>query len=149
MKFRETPLPGVYVIEQEIARDQRGGFARFFCMNEYAEVGLDPRIAQCSVSYNTRRGTLRGLHYQADPQPETKTVRCLSGAAYDVVADLRPDSPTKHRWFGIELRADSGTAVYIPAGCAHGFITLEDETSLEYLISDLLRPGGGAWCALR
>ncbi|HEY0713547.1 MAG TPA: dTDP-4-dehydrorhamnose 3,5-epimerase family protein [Polyangia bacterium] len=136
MRFRETSLSGVYVTEQEIARDQRGGFARFFCAREYEERGLDSRVVQCSVSYNDRRGTLRGLHYQADPNPETKTVRCLTGAAYDVVADLRPGSPTRHRWFGLELRAGSGLAVYIPAGCAHGFITLEDDTSLEYLISD-------------
>jgi dTDP-4-dehydrorhamnose 3,5-epimerase len=136
MKFHETPLAGVYIIEQELVRDDRGTFARFFCGREYAERGLDARVAQCSVSHNTRRGTLRGLHYQAEPHPETKTVRCVKGAAYDVVADLRPQSPTKHRWFGIELRPEAANAVYIPAGCAHGFVTLEDETSLEYVISD-------------
>ena len=140
MKFCSTPLYGVFITEQEIARDQRGGFARFFCAREYGERGLDTRIAQCSVSYNSKRGTLRGLHYQADPNPETKTVRCLTGAAYDVVADLRLDSPTRHKWFAVELRAGNGTAVYIPRGCAHGFITLEDDTSLEYLISDFYIP---------
>ena len=139
MKFRETPLAGVFLLEQEVSRDDRGGFARFFCAREYAERGLDARVAQCSVSYNARRGTLRGMHYQAAPHGEAKTVRCLSGAAYDVVADLRPDSPTRHRWFGVELSAH-GPAVYIPPDCAHGFITLADDTTLEYLISDFYVP---------
>jgi dTDP-4-dehydrorhamnose 3,5-epimerase len=139
VKFRETPLPGVFVLEQELARDERGAFGRFFCAREYAELGLDARIAQCSVSYNKRRGTLRGLHYQAAPHAETKTVRCLAGAAYDVVADLRPGSPTRHRWFAMELIAD-GPAIYIPQHCAHGFVTLTDDTALEYLISDSYVP---------
>jgi dTDP-4-dehydrorhamnose 3,5-epimerase len=140
MKFRETSLPGVFLIDQELARDERGSFGRFFCAREYAERGLDTRVAQCSVSNNALSGTLRGLHYQAEPHPESKTVRCLKGAAYDVVVDLRTDSPTKHRWFGVELSADAGTAIYIPAGCAHGFLTLRDNTSLEYVISDFYIP---------
>jgi dTDP-4-dehydrorhamnose 3,5-epimerase len=135
VKFVETPLRGVFVIEQEVARDPRGGFGRFFCGREYGERGLESKLAQCSVSYNTSRGTLRGLHYQAAPHAEVKTVRCIKGAAFDVIADLRADSPTRHQWFGIELRADLATAVYIPADCAHGFVTLQDDTQLEYLIS--------------
>jgi dTDP-4-dehydrorhamnose 3,5-epimerase len=136
VKFNPTSLPGVFIIEQEPVSDERGAFARFFCADEYREHGLDVRIAQCSVSKNARRGTLRGLHYQDAPRAESKTVRCLKGAAFDVIADLRPESPTRYGWFGVELRADSGTAVYAPAGCAHGFLTLEDDTWLEYLISE-------------
>jgi dTDP-4-dehydrorhamnose 3,5-epimerase len=134
VRFQETALPGVVVLEQEHARDDRGSFARFFCIEEYVAHGMDPRVAQGSVSYNSHRGTLRGLHFQAAPHMETKTVRCIKGAAFDVVADLRQDSPTRLRWVAVELRADVGNAVYIPAGCAHGFMTLEDDTWLEYLI---------------
>lgn len=140
MKFTETVLSGVYVIEQELARDQRGSFARFFCAREYAERGLDGRVAQCSLSHNAVRGTLRGMHYQAAPHAESKTVRCIRGAVLDVVADLRPESATKHRWFAMELRASEGNALYIPPGCAHGFVTLENDSSLEYLISEFYVP---------
>lgn len=140
MRFVETPLQGVYVVEQEAARDTRGAFARTFCGREYTDRGLDGRVAQISVSTNTARGTLRGLHFQAAPHEEAKTVRCLSGAVFDVVVDLRTDSPTRRRWFGVELTPRAGNALYIPAGCAHGFVTLEADTSLEYVISTFYVP---------
>lgn len=135
MRFTETPLRGVYVVEQEPARDARGAFARTFCAREYEERRLDPRVAQISVSFNTLRGTLRGLHFQAAPHDEAKTVRCLTGAVFDVAVDLRAGSPTRHKWFGLELTPRAANALYIPAGCAHGFVTLDDDTSLEYVIS--------------
>jgi dTDP-4-dehydrorhamnose 3,5-epimerase len=140
LRFRETPLAPACLIEPDPVWDERGYFDRVFCARELRERGLDDRVAQCSVSYNARRGTLRGLHYQDRPAPEAKTVRCLRGAAYDVIVDLRPGSPTRHRWFAVELSARGGTAIHVPAGFAHGFITLEDDTALEYLISEFYVP---------
>lgn len=135
MIFTPLPLSGAWLIEPERRPDNRGFFARTYCAREYEERGLDPRIAQASVSYNALRGTLRGMHYQAAPHQETKTVSCIAGAAFDVIVDLRPGSPTYLRWHGVELSAGSGRAVYIPEGLAHGFITLADATTLHYLIS--------------
>lgn len=116
--------------------DERGFFARTFCTNEFAIHGLNARIVQCSISFNRRRGTLRGLHYQAAPRAETKLVRCTRGAVYDVVLDLRGDSPTFRQWIGVELTEQKRNMVYIPEGCAHGFLTLADETEVFYQMSE-------------
>ena len=136
MKFREAPLAGAYVIEPERVTDARGSFTRTFCTREFEARGLVTRLAQCSESRNTQTGTLRGLHYQASPYAEAKTVRCIAGSAHDVIVDLRRDSPTRWRWFALKLDARAGTALYIPPGFAHGFMTLEPETTLEYWISE-------------
>jgi dTDP-4-dehydrorhamnose 3,5-epimerase len=135
VRFVPTPLAGAYVIEQERHVDERGFFARTYCAQEFRDHGLEPGLAQCSVSFNHRRGTLRGLHYQAPPFAEVKLVRCTRGALYDVTVDLRPDSPTFRRWFGVELMEDAGRALYIPRGFAHGFYALADATELAYQIS--------------
>ena len=140
MRFVETPLPGAYVVEPEPAGDERGLFARTFCREEFAALGLDTRVAQCSTSYNRRRGTLRGLHYQAEPYPEAKLVRCTAGSVYDVVVDLRPESHAFRRWFAVELTASSRRALYVPAGVAHGFQTLEDDSEVFYQISEFYHP---------
>lgn len=140
MHFVPTSLPGVYVVEPERLADDRGHFARAWCVREFADRGLETKLVQCSTSYNRRRGTLRGLHYQAAPHEEVKLVRCTRGAAYDVVVDLRPDSPTYRRWVAVELSAENGVAVYIPGGCAHGYQTLADDTELLYQMSEFYYP---------
>jgi dTDP-4-dehydrorhamnose 3,5-epimerase len=140
MRFLETALPGVHVLEQERHADVRGYFARTWCTNELTAHGLDASLLQTSVSYNHRRGTLRGLHYQAPPYAEVKLVRCARGALLDVAVDIRPDSPTFRKWVGVELTADNGKALYIPKGFAHGFYTLADATEVEYFISAEYRP---------
>jgi dTDP-4-dehydrorhamnose 3,5-epimerase len=140
VRFVPTTVTGAYLIEQERHADERGFFARTWCAQEFAEHGLESAFAQCSVSYNHRRGTLRGLHYQAPPFAETKLVRCTRGAVYDVALDLRPASPTFRRWFGVELGADDGRALYVPRGCAHGFYTLADQTEVAYEISTPYTP---------
>ena len=133
--FVATSLPGLFVIEQQRHEDERGFFARTWCSRELAEHGLDPRLAQCSVSFNRRRGTLRGMHYQAPPHAEVKIVRCARGRLFDVAVDLRPDSSTFRKWIGAELSPENGRGLYIPEGFAHGFLTLADETEVEYAIS--------------
>jgi dTDP-4-dehydrorhamnose 3,5-epimerase len=135
VRFIPTPLAGAFVIEQERHADERGFFARTWCARELAEHGLDPSLAQCSISFNRRQGTLRGLHYQAPPHAEVKVVRCTRGAIYDVALDLRPDSPTFRRWAAVELSAANGRALYIPRGCAHGLYSLCDESDVLYQIS--------------
>ena len=140
MRFVSTPLPGVFVIEQQRHADERGHFARTWCEGELAEQGLETRVAQCSDSYNHRRGTLRGMHYQAPPHAEVKVVRCTRGAMFDVAVDLRPHSPTFRKWFGVELRPENGRALYVPRGFAHGFLTLADDTSVSYAISERYAP---------
>jgi dTDP-4-dehydrorhamnose 3,5-epimerase len=135
MKFVETLLPGAFVLEPEPAGDGRGFFARNFCAHEFAERGLNPSIAQCSVSFNHRRGTLRGMHYQSAPFEEAKLVRCTAGAIHDVILDLRPFSPSFRNWIAVELSAANRRMVYIPAGMAHGFQTLEDASEVFYQIS--------------
>jgi dTDP-4-dehydrorhamnose 3,5-epimerase len=132
MRFLPTPLPGAWVIELEQIDDERGSFARSFDAEEFAARGLNPAVAQCNVSLNTRRDTLRGMHYQAEPHGESKLVRCVRGAIFDVAVDLRPDSPTRCRWHGVELNAEDRLAFYIPAGLAHGFQTLTDDTEVLY-----------------
>jgi dTDP-4-dehydrorhamnose 3,5-epimerase len=136
MRFRATPLAGAFIVEPELLEDERGFFARTFCRCEFEERGLNPCVAQCSVSYNRRRATLRGMHYQAAPHEEDKLVRCIRGAIYDVIVDLRPSSATFKRWTGAELSETNRLALYIPRGCAHGFITLADDSEILYQISE-------------
>lgn len=143
MKFTSLALPGVVLIEIEPAEDARGLFARVFCTDEFAAQGLPGAFTQHSISYNRKRGTLRGLHYQVEP-PEGKLVRCVVGAAWDVVADLRPLSPCYRRWCAIELDARRRNAIFVPKGCAHGFQTLTDDTELLYLIDTPYRPGAAS-----
>jgi dTDP-4-dehydrorhamnose 3,5-epimerase len=143
MIFRETPLKGAYQIDLDVRPDVRGFFARTFCRREFESRGLDPGVAQCSLSYNRQRGTLRGMHYQQTPHEEAKLVRCVRGALYDVIVDLRRDSPTFRQWAAFELRAEPGrpaTMVYIPPGFAHGFQTLEDDTEVLYQMSEFHAP---------
>jgi dTDP-4-dehydrorhamnose 3,5-epimerase len=140
VRFLPTVVAGAYVVEPERHLDERGFFARTWCAREFAERGLEPALSQCSVSYNHRRGTLRGLHYQAPPFAEVKLVRCTRGALYDVAVDLRPDSPTYRRWVGVELTADGGQALYVPRGVAHGFYALADATEAAYQISSPHEP---------
>jgi dTDP-4-dehydrorhamnose 3,5-epimerase len=139
MKLAATPLAGAYVVELERHEDDRGFFARTFCCDELAAYGLDTRIVQCSLSRNHRRGTLRGLHYQAAPHDEAKLVRCVRGEVFDVIVDLRERSPTLHRWYGVTLTAERGNALYIPEGLAHGFVTLTDDVDILYQISTRFR----------
>ncbi len=140
MKFEATPLPGAFVITPERLRDERGYFARTFCRREFSERGLNPNIAQCNLSVNARRGTLRGMHFQRPPHEEAKLVRCSAGALFDVIIDLRPSSPTFRRHFGVRLDPSEARMLYVPEGFAHGFLTLEDETEIVYQISDFYDP---------
>jgi len=140
MKFIETKLKGAYIIEPERIEDERGFFARTFCQKEFEEHGLNSKIVQCNISYNKRKGTLRGLHYQIAPKAEVKTVRCTCGAIYDVIIDLRLDSPTYCQWIAVELNAYDRKMLYIPEGFAHGFQTLEDYTELFYHMSEFYAP---------
>lgn len=134
MVFHELPIRGAWAIDVEPSTDERGLFARTFDAGLFAERGLATELAQISTSFNVRAGTLRGLHYQADPHGECKLVRCTAGAAFDVIVDLRPDSATHLRWHGVELSAANRRSVYVPRGVAHGFQTLVDGTELLYLI---------------
>jgi dTDP-4-dehydrorhamnose 3,5-epimerase len=143
LKFVETLLPGAYVLELERLEDERGFFARTWCAEELAAHGLDAQIAQCSLSSNRRRGTLRGMHYQAVPHQEAKIVRCIRGAIYDVIVDLRRDSPTWRRWISVELAADNRRALYVPKDFAHGFQTLTDDAEVFYEMSTPYTPGFG------
>lgn len=136
MIFTETLLAGAFVIEPELLEDARGFFARTWCERELEARGLVTRIAQCSTSFNKRKGTLRGMHYQAPPFAETKIVRCIRGSMYDVIIDLRPESPSFARHFAVVLTADNRKMLYVPGGFAHGFQTLEDDTEVLYQISE-------------
>jgi dTDP-4-dehydrorhamnose 3,5-epimerase len=140
MKFEEMTISGVWLIELERREDSRGFFARTFCEREFAALGLLKRFVQCNLSSNRQRGTLRGMHFQNEPKPEVKLVRCIRGSIYDVVIDLRRDSPTYCKWLGLDLTADNGCALYIPAGIAHGFQTLEDNTDLYYHMGEFYEP---------
>jgi dTDP-4-dehydrorhamnose 3,5-epimerase len=140
MRFTETDIPGAYVIDLEPVGDERGTFARIWAEEELAAHGLTSRLSQCSISRTTRAGTVRGMHFQRSPDEEAKVVRCTRGAIYDVVVDLRPDSPALRNWFAVELSADNGSALYVPEGCAHGFQTLVDDTDVLYLISHPYAP---------
>lgn len=140
MKFLETALKGVWLIEFEPVFDERGFFARTWCREEFLQHGLNPNLAQCSLSFNKHRGTLRGMHYQCEPHQEAKLVRCCSGAIYDVVLDLRPASPTREKWFAAELTPANHKMLYVPEGCAHGFQSLQDESTVFYQISAAYHP---------
>jgi dTDP-4-dehydrorhamnose 3,5-epimerase len=141
MRFIETSLRGAYIIDIEPNRDARGFFARTFCAKEFADQGLETEFVQCSVSHSVQRGTIRGLHYQVPPAGETKLVRCTAGAIYDVIVDLRPESPTYLQHAGVELTAENCRALYIPKMFAHGMQTLADNTEVFYQISEFFAPG--------
>lgn len=135
MIFLSTPISGAHVIQPELVTDERGGFARTFCAEEFAAGGLDARVAQCNTSVNELAGTLRGIHYQAEPHAEAKLVRCTRGAIYDVAVDLRSDSISYLSWFAVELSEENRQAFFIPTGCAHGFQTLTDASEVLYHMS--------------
>lgn len=140
MQFRPLSIAGAMVVEVERREDSRGFFARSFCRDEFAAQGLPPDFVQCNLSWNARRGTLRGMHFQRAPSREGKLVRCTAGAIWDVVLDLRPDSPTYLRWEAAELTASNRRALYIPPGLAHGFQTLADDTEVFYQMTDMYAP---------
>ena len=140
MKFTEQKIKGVYLLEMDPFKDERGSFARQFCRKELAAHGLDFDIKQCNLSENTRKGTLRGLHYQKNPYPEIKIVSCLQGRIFDVIVDLRSDSPTYLQHISTELSAQNGKMLYIPPYCAHGFQTLEDNSSVYYQLGEFFYP---------
>ncbi len=140
MIFHETTLQGAYLIESEPAADSRGSFARVYCRREFEKQGLQVEFVQNSISVNQKRGTLRGLHYQAEPDGEVKLVQCVRGALFDVIVDLRPYSASYGRWFGVELSAENNRLLYVPEGVAHGFQTLADNTAVYYMISAFYAP---------
>ena len=140
MIFRETPIPGAFWIELETHPDERGSFARTFCVREFEAHGLDARVAQCNRSYNRLRGTLRGMHTQRAPHAEAKLVRCTRGAIHDVILDLRPGSAAHGKHVAVTLRANDGHMLFIPAGVHHGFLTLEDDTEVFYQMSEFYEP---------
>jgi dTDP-4-dehydrorhamnose 3,5-epimerase len=138
--FIETKLKGAFLIEPEIIADQRGFFARTWCRQEFAAHQLDAELVQCNISFNAKKSTLRGMHYQVKPHAETKLVRCTKGSLYDVIIDLRPSSATFKQWIGVELTAGNHRMLYIPKGFAHGFLTLEDDTEVFYQMSEFYAP---------
>jgi len=140
MIFTETGVKGAYLLVPVRLEDSRGFFARTWCQQECETYGLNPRVVQCSISFNKTKGTLRGLHYQAAPFEEAKLVRCTMGAVYDVIVDLRPHSPTFMQHFAVILSSDNRTMLYIPEGLAHGFQTLEDNTEVSYQMSEFYHP---------
>jgi dTDP-4-dehydrorhamnose 3,5-epimerase len=140
MRFTETIVRGAYLVDIERREDDRGYFARAFCQREFEALGLSTRIAQVNWSMNVKKGTLRGMHLQAAPHREAKVVCCTRGALYDVVLDLRPDSPSYLRWASAELTPENHGMLYIPGGCGHGFQTLSDETEILYLMSEFYSP---------
>ena len=148
MRFIATPLAGAYLIEPERFSDERGFFARTWCRNEFEEMGLNPNLVQCNISYNKTRGTLRGMHYQKPPFAEAKLVRCTQGAVYDVIIDLRDSSKTFMQWYGVELTVENRKALYVPEGFAHGFVTLQEDTEVLYHMSEFFHAesaGGARW----
>lgn len=140
MKFTKLELRGAYLIELEKRGDHRGFFARLWCQNEFEDHGLVPYIAQANISFTKLKGTIRGLHFQDEPFAETKYVRCVKGALYDVIIDIQPDSPTFMRWYSIELTADNYKMLYVPKGYAHGFQSLQPDTEMTYLVSEFYAP---------
>jgi dTDP-4-dehydrorhamnose 3,5-epimerase len=141
MRFTPTPLEGAFVVDLEPREDERGFFARAFCADEFRAHNIDPQVMQANIAYNHTRGTLRGMHYQLPPAGETKFIRCIRGAIYDVIIDLRPASPTYMQHFGVELTADNRRALVVPELFAHGYQTLQDETEVLYLVSEFYTPG--------
>lgn len=141
MKFIETGLSGAVIVEIERLQDQRGFFARTWCQREFEQHGLETAVVQANTSFNHRKGTLRGMHYQAEPHGETKLVRCTQGAIYDVIIDLRPDSATKGKWVGAELTAENCRMLFVPKMFAHGFQTLVDDSVVTYQVGQFYTPG--------
>jgi dTDP-4-dehydrorhamnose 3,5-epimerase len=140
MKFSPTTLPDAWLVQLEPIVDSRGFFARTFCVEEFAGHGLETSYPQHSISFSARKGTLRGMHYQREPHSEVKVVRCIKGIIWDVIIDIRPDSPTYRRWQNFELSSARGDQLYIPKGFAHGFLTLSDDVEVNYLISEFYSP---------
>ena len=148
MRISPLKIAGAFLIELEERRDERGSFSRQFCRRELALAGIDFEIRQCNISRNFKAGTLRGLHYQKDPYPEIKLVSCVKGSFFDVIADIRPGSPTYLQWEAFEMDEDNGKMIYIPAGVAHGFQTLKDDTTIYYQLGEFFMPdyyGGVRW----
>lgn len=144
MKFLSTSLDGAYIIEPEYHKDERGFFARTWCTNEFKDNGLNPHIVQASISYNAKKGTFRGMHYQIPPYEEDKIVSCTMGAMIDIIIDLRRDSSTFKKWFSTELTAENRKMLYIPKGFGHGFLTLVDHTQIYYMMTECYQPGSAA-----
>ncbi|MDQ3639911.1 MAG: dTDP-4-dehydrorhamnose 3,5-epimerase [Actinomycetota bacterium] len=140
MIFVESPMAGAFIVEAEPVVDERGWFARTYCAEEFDRRGLNSRVQQTNASFNARKGTLRGMHYQVAPHGECKLVRCTRGAIYDVIVDLRPDSASYLSWFGTELSADTARALYVPEDLAHGFLTLTDTSEVFYQMSSAYMP---------
>jgi dTDP-4-dehydrorhamnose 3,5-epimerase len=140
MLFLETKLNGAFTIDVQRIEDSRGFFARAFCKREFEQRGLNPAIVQCNVSFNPQKGTLRGMHYQQEPFREVKVVRCIAGAIFDAIVDLRPDSSTYRQWTGVELSAQNGRSLYVPEGFAHGYLTLTENTEVFYQVSEFYSP---------
>jgi dTDP-4-dehydrorhamnose 3,5-epimerase len=139
--FTETKLKGAFILDLELRADDRGAFARTFCMKEFEQHGLKPSVAQCNLSYNYKAGTLRGMHYQLPPAAETKLVRCTKGAIYDVIIDMRPESPTYMQHIGVELSAENHRALYVPELFAHGYLALTDGAEVVYQVGEFYTPG--------
>ncbi|TKB59318.1 MAG: dTDP-4-dehydrorhamnose 3,5-epimerase [Nitrospira sp.] len=140
MVFKETAVKGAYLVELDPRGDIRGFFARAWCSKEFETQGLKPKMVQANTSFNKYKGTLRGLHYQAYPKPEAKFMRCIRGRIYDVLVDLRPESPTFKKWVGVELTAENRLALYVPEQCAHGYLSLKDGSEVLYLVSEFYSP---------
>jgi dTDP-4-dehydrorhamnose 3,5-epimerase len=141
MIFTETKIKGAYIIDLNRLQDDRGFFGRSYCRKEFERNGLNTNMVQVNISNNKKKGTLRGLHMQQSPYSEAKLVRCTRGAIYDVIVDMRDDSETFKQWLGVELRADDYKMVYLPEGCAHGYLTLEDDTDVIYQVTEFYTPG--------
>jgi dTDP-4-dehydrorhamnose 3,5-epimerase len=141
MRFTETKLKGAFILDLEQREDPRGFFARTFCQKEFEQHGLKPSVAQCNCSYNHKKGTMRGMHYQLPPAAETKLVRCTHGAIYDVIIDLRADSPTYMQWVGVELTAQNRRQLYVPELFAHGYLTLSETSEVAYQVGEFYTPG--------
>jgi dTDP-4-dehydrorhamnose 3,5-epimerase len=140
MEFEETSVKGAYVVKPRKIEDERGWFARIWCAEEFAATGLSDTTKQFNMGVSRRKGTLRGLHYQLPPHQEVKILRCIRGSMFDVVVDLRPDSPTFRQWYGVELNQDNNYALYVPEGCATGYLTLEDDVAMCYQASEFYHP---------
>jgi dTDP-4-dehydrorhamnose 3,5-epimerase len=141
MRFIETPIAGAWLVEPEPRADDRGHFARLWDRAEFAAAGLRTDFVQCNNSFSVARGTLRGLHYQAAPYGEIKLISCVRGRIFDLIVDVRPDSPTHLKWFGAELTADNRKMMYVPEGCAHGYLTLENASEVIYPVTAPYQPG--------
>ncbi len=144
MKFTQTPIEGVVLVDAEPHSDDRGVFRRSFCVDEYAAAGLDPTVLQGNFSHNHRALTMRGFHFQTGVHQEAKSISCVTGAIHDIVVDLRPASPTYKQWFSVQLTAESMRSIYLPRGCANAFLTLRDETICHYYVATKFAPGSYA-----